>query len=428
VPAKTERRHRQGDESRRRILDAALEIAAERGYDGTTVGLVTERTGLPASSVYWHFKSKDELLAQALEHSYRKWREAAPTGTPRPGDPATLIRRRMREVSDGLAAQPEFWRLGLMLGLLRSPTEIAARSRFLEVRQETLDDTARWWGVDLGEEAETRRPGIGMLLTQLFMAAADGLFVAVQTGRKWDVAGLTEDLAVGFERVTQSRSLLRPRRTGARPTAAPADAPPPAAEESRERLLAAAAEIAAERGYVGTTISRVCERSGLPVSSLYWFFEDKDQLLAEVVGHSFDEWIAHQPAWTPCTSSSRRAAALRRILKRSTRSLADAPDFLRIGHMLALERQDVETAARARFLQIRDDVELQLAGWFRGTLTDTELAGDDALPVSLARLVIAVTDGLFLGEQLDDVDWDTDAFVDLLVDLLEAVVAHRAES
>lgn len=64
---------------------------------------------------------------------------------------------------------------------------------------------------------------------------------------------------------------------------------------SRERILAAAAEIAAEAGYEGTTISKVTKRSGLPVSSVYWFFKDKDELLAEVVRHTFESWIAVQP-------------------------------------------------------------------------------------------------------------------------------------
>jgi AcrR family transcriptional regulator len=77
MPRKTDRRHQQGDQSRQRILEATLDIAAERGYDGTTVSLVTERTGMPASSVYWHFTNKDELLAETLEYSYDQWRGAA---------------------------------------------------------------------------------------------------------------------------------------------------------------------------------------------------------------------------------------------------------------------------------------------------------------------------------------------------------------
>ena len=77
-----------------------------------------------------------------------------------------------------------------------------------------------------------------------------------------------------------------------------------AAGEFRLRILKAAAQVAAERGYEGTTIARICERSGLPVSSVYWFYTDKDELLAEVVAHSFNEWIGDQPAWDPAPAGA----------------------------------------------------------------------------------------------------------------------------
>ena len=98
MPAKTDRRHRQGQESRQRILDAALAIAAERGYDGTTVALITERAEVPASSVYWQFKNKDELLAEALDYSYRTWRREGPTWQPAnySGSPRERIMTRLR--------------------------------------------------------------------------------------------------------------------------------------------------------------------------------------------------------------------------------------------------------------------------------------------------------------------------------------------
>ncbi|HBO55141.1 MAG TPA: TetR family transcriptional regulator, partial [Janibacter terrae] len=62
MPRKTDRVHKQGEESKESILRATLEIAATSGYDGTTVAKVVERTGLPASSIYWHFGNKDQLL------------------------------------------------------------------------------------------------------------------------------------------------------------------------------------------------------------------------------------------------------------------------------------------------------------------------------------------------------------------------------
>src|SRR5712692_5586943 len=73
---RTEKRKRaNGEASRERILDAAAEIASERGYEGASIALVSERSGLPASSIYWHFEDKDKLIAAVIERSYNRWLE-----------------------------------------------------------------------------------------------------------------------------------------------------------------------------------------------------------------------------------------------------------------------------------------------------------------------------------------------------------------
>ena len=70
---RTRRRRVDGEASRTRILDAATEIAGERGYEGTSIGLVSAKCGLPASSIYWHFKDKDDLIAAVIERSFAQW-------------------------------------------------------------------------------------------------------------------------------------------------------------------------------------------------------------------------------------------------------------------------------------------------------------------------------------------------------------------
>src|SRR5215471_13167046 len=67
------RKRADGELSRERILDAATEIAAERGYEGTGIALVSKKCGLPASSIYWHFKDKDDLIAAVIERSFGRW-------------------------------------------------------------------------------------------------------------------------------------------------------------------------------------------------------------------------------------------------------------------------------------------------------------------------------------------------------------------
>ncbi|TDC17375.1 TetR/AcrR family transcriptional regulator [Actinomadura bangladeshensis] len=195
-------------------------------------------------------------------------------------------------------------------------------------------------------------------------------------------------------------------------------------EISRDRILKAAAEIASECGYEGTTISRVTKRSGLPASSVYWFFRDKDHLMAEVVRHSFEQWIAAQPRWERDPRDERPLAeGLRAILSRSVRTLRDAPDFLRIGHMLLLESREVEAEARRYFLATRDSVSNTIAAWFTSHF-DTELrARRPELAMDLARIVVASTDGLFLAHQINDDDWDPDDFVAVVVTVVEQAVA-----
>jgi AcrR family transcriptional regulator len=194
-------------------------------------------------------------------------------------------------------------------------------------------------------------------------------------------------------------------------------------EASRTRILRAAAQIAAECGYEGTTISKITKRSGLPVSSVYWFFRDKDHLLAEVVRHSFqEEWIGLQPTWdVPQAGRGRVGEALRAILSRSTASLAAAPDFLRIGHMLLLEQRAEEPEGREIFMQTRRDVEAAVSAWFEAFISDEVRRRRPDLALDLARIVFAATDGLFLAHQIDQAG-DPGDFVDMVVTMVEAVL------
>ncbi|MEU5879812.1 TetR/AcrR family transcriptional regulator [Spirillospora sp. NPDC047279] len=201
-------------------------------------------------------------------------------------------------------------------------------------------------------------------------------------------------------------------------------APRPADREvSRVRILRAAAEIASENGYEGTTISKVTKRSGLPASSVYWFFRDKDHLIAEVVRHSFEQWISSQPRWERDPRDERPLAeGLRAILSRSVRSLPGAPDFLRIGQMLLLESREVEPEARQYFLATRDEVTGSIAAWFTSYFDTGLRARRPELAMDLARIVLVSTDGLFFAHQIDDAS-DPDDFVDVVVAIVEQAIA-----
>jgi DNA-binding transcriptional regulator YbjK len=67
TPDPAVRRHRPSAQARRdALLQAAVEVAAERGTAGVTHRAVTERAGLPLTTASYFFSSIDELVGEAL--------------------------------------------------------------------------------------------------------------------------------------------------------------------------------------------------------------------------------------------------------------------------------------------------------------------------------------------------------------------------
>jgi AcrR family transcriptional regulator len=51
-----------GEQTRALILDTALELFRERGYEETTMRAVAERAGVAVGNAYYYFRSKEELV------------------------------------------------------------------------------------------------------------------------------------------------------------------------------------------------------------------------------------------------------------------------------------------------------------------------------------------------------------------------------
>ena len=79
------RRFRNADESRSRILSAALTEFAASGYRGASVGAIATRAGMSQSGLLHHFPSKELLLAAVIDERTVDHRDDVPAG--RRGDP-----------------------------------------------------------------------------------------------------------------------------------------------------------------------------------------------------------------------------------------------------------------------------------------------------------------------------------------------------
>lgn len=185
--SKARRKRADGELSRERILDAATEIASERGYEGTSIALVSKTCGLPASSIYWHFKDKDDLLAAVIERSFGSWLHS--WQLPPHGEPRERIAAMAMQIAKALLDSPDFLRLGLMLALERRPVEPRARAMFLQVRAQAAESL----GKTLSEFTAGLDEAQNHLLVTYAIAGADGLFLAKEIG------GDSVDLLALFE-------------------------------------------------------------------------------------------------------------------------------------------------------------------------------------------------------------------------------------
>ena len=50
----------------RKVLDAAMELVAERGVDGTSMDAIAERSGVSKATIYKHWADKDDLLLEMM--------------------------------------------------------------------------------------------------------------------------------------------------------------------------------------------------------------------------------------------------------------------------------------------------------------------------------------------------------------------------
>lgn len=60
------------DRTRRLIIEKASSLFNRNGYHGTSMSDIMEATGLAKGGLYGHFKSKDEIIAEAFEFAFYK--------------------------------------------------------------------------------------------------------------------------------------------------------------------------------------------------------------------------------------------------------------------------------------------------------------------------------------------------------------------
>jgi len=175
------------------------------------------------------------------------------------------------------------------------------------------------------------------------------------------------------------------------------------AAETRERLLRAAADAFAERGYDGTRVSDIAAAAGVSNGALYAHFASKADLLADALRTHGRNLLADMFAADP----GRPVVGLLLDVGRGLRRRRDPRGYL-IVEALAAARRDEDVARPMR------EYIAERAGWLAGLMRLAQAGGelDPALsPDALAHfcLLLAMGSALLTPDlhAVGEADWAT---------------------
>lgn len=81
--------HKRGGDTRARIQQVALELFAEQGYERTSLREIAERLGVTKAALYYHFKSKEDIVLGLTEDYFTEFDTLIDWARTQPPGPAT---------------------------------------------------------------------------------------------------------------------------------------------------------------------------------------------------------------------------------------------------------------------------------------------------------------------------------------------------
>ncbi len=112
---------------RRRLLEAAIELATEGGYDAVQMRDVAARAHVALGTLYRHYSSKDQLLLAALADQADTLRTRLAQRPPRGDAPGDRVADVLRRATRALTRDPTI--TAAMVTALSSPGSEAATSK-----------------------------------------------------------------------------------------------------------------------------------------------------------------------------------------------------------------------------------------------------------------------------------------------------------
>jgi AcrR family transcriptional regulator len=201
-------------------------------------------------------------------------------------------------------------------------------------------------------------------------------------------------------------------------------------EQTRRQLLAAAAEVFAEKGFAGASLEEIADRAGYTTGAVYYHFGNKDKLFLELIGSG---WSRRNAGWvdtvtevfagvepdpenpvTPADGTADPYAVLARLLLRRADRRAESGPLAGEFWLYALRNADGMAVLAEK---LREQIE-GLTPVFAAAM---ERAGTPPgiVPEEMTTIALALFQGLSRRRSIDPASVPDDLFAKVLRRLME---------
>lgn len=121
-----------------RILDAAKEIFAKKGFDGSRVDEIAKAANVPKSLIYYHFKSKDAILEELLNGCLKEYKDilTGVSNKPHASNPNSHLERVRTVYMKFLEDNEDVIRIISMESLKKNSSKAYLPFKFVEILME----------------------------------------------------------------------------------------------------------------------------------------------------------------------------------------------------------------------------------------------------------------------------------------------------
>ncbi len=258
---------------RGRLQGAMVEAVARNGFHATTLRELVSLAGVSKSTFYEHFRSKEDCFFSTFDDIILEVGTRVDDAFERPGD---LRERLLAGISTlfGVIAEEQAAATlvtvdSLTLGAAAVPHRERAAAHFEKLIRRGFD------------ESSSRHPVTELTVRGIVAGVRNTAYHHLRDGRGEQLPAMAEpivDWIVSFDRPA-GETARRCAEAAARPARRPPPGPEPDPESlsKRERIVSAAARLAAENGYEALSIPAISAAAGVSNQTFYDHFAGKQE-------------------------------------------------------------------------------------------------------------------------------------------------------